>query len=163
MALCVKCKAFAVYGAVLSLSGQNLTGDQPSSCSISDWYAHLKDVHESSGSCDLCAIVMKGWREHRPAIIEWNLQNAAFNPETPPEDLYDDVATIGAYRDGLVEVEVVRNDRPDDGRHKVQFLLNIGCRASVSASWDAHDPLYARFRIADPGSSLCRILRELCH
>jgi hypothetical protein len=95
---------------------------------------------------------MKGWREYRPEIIKSNLQNASFNPEVPPEDLYDDVAVIGLYRDGEVEAEVERINRPDDGRHKVQFLLKINCRSSVRSSSDAHDPLCARFRIADTGS-----------
>ncbi|KAM0248817.1 hypothetical protein ACHAQJ_009328 [Trichoderma viride] len=105
---------------------------------------------------------MKGWREYRLEIIKSNLQNASFDPEDPPEDLYDDVATIGPYRNGEVEVEVERINRPDDGRHKVQFLLTINCHVRVRSSWDAHSQLCARYRIADPGSYLRRMYYVGC-
>ncbi|KAL7955547.1 heterokaryon incompatibility domain-containing protein [Trichoderma compactum] len=154
MALCDKCMAFGVYDAILGLSGHDSNGGQlSSSCSISNWHVHLKDIHGSSSSCNLCAIVVKGWREYRPEVIKSDLQNAAFPQEDLPEDLYDDIATIDAYLDGEVGVEVERINRSDDGRHKVQFILTIRCHVGVRTSSDGHGALCARFRIADAGSN----------
>ncbi|KAL6814919.1 heterokaryon incompatibility domain-containing protein [Trichoderma sp. SZMC 28015] len=153
MALCDKCKAFGVYGAVVSLSGHDSNEDEPPSCSVSNWHAQLKDIHESSSSCNLCAIVMKGWREYRPELIKSDLQNASFPLEDPPEDLYDDIATIDAYLNGRVEVEIKRINRSDDGRHKVQFIMTISCNVGVRTSSDGHGALCARFRIADTDSN----------
>ncbi|KAH0526031.1 hypothetical protein TsFJ059_009413 [Trichoderma semiorbis] len=143
MSLCDKCKAFGVYSAILGLSDHDSNGDELSSCSISNWHARLKDIHESSGSCNLCAIVMKGWREYRPEIIKSDLQNASFPLDNPPEDLYDDIATIDAYLHGEVDVQVERINRSDDGRHKVQFILTIRCSVGVRSSSDGHDALYS--------------------
>lgn len=157
MALCDKCKVFDVYDAILGLSDHDSNGDQPSSCSISNWHAYLKDIHESSSTCNLCAIVMKGWREYRPELIKSDLQNASFPLEYPPEDLYDDIATIDAYLNGEVGVEVERINRSDDGRHKVQFILTISCNVGARTSSDGHGALCARFRVADTGSYLRRM------
>ncbi|KAL6692998.1 heterokaryon incompatibility domain-containing protein [Trichoderma pleuroticola] len=154
MALCDKCKAFGVYDAILGLSGHGSNGDQLSSCSISNWHAHFKNIHEFSGSCNLCALVMKGWREYRLESIKGDLQNASFPLDDPPKDLYDDIAAIGAYLDGKVEVEVERINRLDDGRHKMQFILTIRSHVSgVRSSGDGHGSLCARFRIADTDSN----------
>ncbi|KAL6802721.1 heterokaryon incompatibility domain-containing protein [Trichoderma sp. SZMC 28013] len=153
MALCDKCKVFDVYDAILGLSDHDSNGDQPSSCSISNWHAYLKDIHESSSTCNLCAIVMKGWREYRPELIKSDLQNASFPLEYPPEDLYDDIATIDAYLNGEVGVEVERINRSDDGRHKVQFILTISCNVGARTSSDGHGALCARFRVADTDSN----------
>lgn len=98
---------------------------------------------------------MKGWREYRPELIKSDLQNASFPLEYPPEDLYDDIATIGAYLNGGVEVEVERINRSDDGRHKIQFIMRITCNVGVRTSSDGHGALCARLRIADTGSYLC--------
>lgn len=160
MALCHKCKAFDVYGAILGLSGLDSNEDEPPSCPISNWHDHLKDIHESSRNCNLCAIVMKGWREYRPELIKSDLQNASFPLEDPPEDLYDDIAAIGAYLNGGVEVQVERINRSDDGRHKVQFIMTIWCSVGVRTSSDGHGALRARFRVADTGSYLRRMYYE---
>ncbi|PKK52246.1 hypothetical protein CI102_2356 [Trichoderma harzianum] len=152
MALCDKCKAFGVYGAILGLSSHDSIADQLPSCSIGNWHPHLKDIYESSGSCNLCAIVMKGWREYRPELIK----------KDPPEDLYDDIATIDAYLNGEVQVEVERINRSDDGRHKVQFVMTISCSVGVRTSSDGHGALCARFRIADTGPYLHQMCYEGC-
>ncbi|KAJ4854357.1 heterokaryon incompatibility protein (HET) domain-containing protein [Trichoderma breve] len=96
---------------------------------------------------------MKGWREYRPELIKSDLQNASFPLEDPPEDLYDDIATIDAYLNGGVEVEVERINRSDDGRHKVQFILTVRCHVGIRTSSDGHGALCARFRIADTSSN----------
>ncbi|PTB49084.1 hypothetical protein M431DRAFT_20799 [Trichoderma harzianum CBS 226.95] len=82
-----------------------------------------------------------------------SLRNASFPLEDPPEDLYDDIATIDAYLNGEVQVEVERINRSDDGRHKVQFVMTISCSVGVRTSSDGHGALCARFRIADTDSN----------
>lgn len=115
MALCDKCKSLPVYKALRSLQTESSGESQSPSCSISDWHASLRDIHQASARCNFCALVIKGWRQYRPVIVQSSLTSGDMNPDDSPRDLYDDILTIGPYQCGCIEVDACRNNSDYEG------------------------------------------------
>jgi hypothetical protein len=154
MTLCEKCNNLGISDALHNVQANISDGNAPplSPLSIGNWHACLHDINQTSGSCDLCALVMKGWRQHRPVIVQSSLVSGDIPPDDQPSDLYDDILAISQYRGGCIEVEFRCNSSDHDGDQQVQSFLEIRCRPTSRTSWDACGELSALFRIASGGS-----------
>lgn len=164
MVLCDKCSALgadisnALHG--LEANSSDAADHVPSPWSISDWHDCLQDIYRASSRCSVCALAVKGWRQHRPVIVQSSLMSGDIPPDDQPPDLHDDVLDIRSYQNGWIEVEVQRNSSGTDGDRKVQFFLEIKCRPKSRASWDACDELISLFRMASENGLFTGIRRE---
>lgn len=155
--LCEKCQNLAIYDAIQRiLAGEADASDDGTSILLEDWHESMSIIHELSGTCSLCALVIKAWRLERPIVVQERLRSGDIPPSMMPEDLDYDVVDVEPYKTGKVSVSIQRyTDRANDGRHSVEFFLNVAIEVAGSrTSWDTYEKLEASFRVSN-GDGKC--------
>ncbi|KAI5867452.1 heterokaryon incompatibility protein-domain-containing protein [Durotheca rogersii] len=153
MSLCLTCSSLDLAGVLrraLVASARTEEEDSGDEVEIKGWHSHGRDVFNSAADCQLCGLISRGWRSSRLKVIEQNFSEATFDPETPPEDLHDDIGDIDAYCDGQVDVQITKRRRFSSEGEKLSFILTVSCNPTSSGSWEVHDGLEAECRITHP-------------
>ena len=148
MAFCEFCQKLNVYAGVCALQL-----DSADESYIDNWHNRLEDVDKSSKNCDLCALVMKGWREHRTVVVEERVHSGELDMDPPPDDLYNDILNIQNYRSSNVSVLVKEftdiEGFGDNGLLKRHLFLRalLDVSGQMVTSGDHTNSLQAAFRI----------------
>ncbi|KAI4864850.1 heterokaryon incompatibility protein-domain-containing protein [Hypoxylon rubiginosum] len=150
MSLCSKCSSLDVATALRQAQATPSDGQQIFRAEVKTggWYSRTRDVFASASTCQLCRLVVRGWRDWRPRLISIATGNADFDPKDPPSDLYAAIEDI--YKDAKVEVGVVKRYRFHSEGQKWSFILRISCSFGYQASYEVHGELVARFRVTYP-------------
>ncbi|KAI8633306.1 HET-domain-containing protein [Xylariaceae sp. FL1651] len=155
--LCDRCRSLDLQAAL----GQLQTGppdSAPAEIDLSakshpnnEWYGKLRDIGSSSLHCALCALIMKGWRASRVAMIEENIKSAQVNSDNLPADFAKDILEIDCYGDDDATVRLELSSRQndgDDGRgHRKATFLKVTCSPRSISSFESNYPLVAEFRV----------------
>ena len=163
MPLCEGCRHLEIHAALSTLRGGPSSTEheerssshpgpgEPITVPIDNWHQRLQHVEESSHTCGLCALIMKGWRRHRPVVVESVLQSGDMPTNPLPRDLYDEILLLQPYR--TAEIVLLVEQGPDVeglnlGHHaKSQFFLRVELHPTNQASYDHCVDLAAVFRI----------------
>lgn len=93
-------------------------------------------------------MVVRGWRDWRPQVIDLAISYADFNPNNPPKDLYSNIEEI--YGEQKVAVGIAKIHRFHEEGQKWSYILRISCHFGSRGSWEVHGELVADFRITCP-------------
>ncbi|XXH05935.1 hypothetical protein Hte_012378 [Hypoxylon texense] len=150
MPLCSKCLSLDVPGALRRAQDAPSDGQQifRAEVELGGWHSQTRDVFTSASTCQLCRLVVRGWRDWRPQLISLAFSNADFDPKNPPSDLNADIEDI--YAETKVDIGIVKRYRFHSEGQKWSFLLRISCNFGRRASFEVHDELVAEFRITYP-------------
>ncbi|KAI1771726.1 heterokaryon incompatibility protein-domain-containing protein [Hypoxylon cercidicola] len=147
MPLCSACLDLDVAGALLRVkdapsSGQHRVTEE---AKVGGWYSRACDVFESAPACQLCRLIVHGWRDWRLQLISLGFSNADFDPRNPPEDLYATIEDI--YYESKVDVGIYKTYRFHGEGQKYGFILRISCSFGRHASFEVHSELVAELRV----------------
>ncbi len=147
--LCGPCSSIDILGRIKTVIAPE--DSEPDPVTFDAWHKTLDAVHESAKSCELCALVLQGWRESREVAVETELREGMV---PSPEDLPADIMDVDLYRQsggGEVGLDVGRRAREtQDGRkaHDSFFLVAKCHVTGTRFSGDANDDLVAELRLA---------------
>ena len=122
---------------------------------INDWHANLLTVGDASRSCELCTLVMKGWREDRKEVVKERL--ASGDLFTVPEDIHDDILDIEKYRLASVSLWVEKVAQIEgfgeleNNKSRALAFVCVALHGAFKASFDHTCNLMATFRITTSG------------
>ena len=147
--LCGPCSSIDVLGRIKAVIAPG--NSEPDPVTFDAWHKTLDAVHEAAKSCELCALVLQGWRESRELAVETGVREGMI---PSPEDLPSDIMDVEKYRQaggGGVGLDVGRRARETlDGRkaHDSFFLVATCKVTGTRSSGDANDDLEAELRLA---------------
>ncbi|KAI0169812.1 heterokaryon incompatibility protein-domain-containing protein [Hypoxylon sp. FL1284] len=150
MSLCSACSSLDPSGALRQAQAARTTEQQSykDQVQVEGWYSQARDVFISASACQLCRLVVRGWKAWRPRLVQLAIMNADFDSKNPPGDLYDHIEDI--YSNTEVHVGVSKRRRFCSGGQKYSFILTVSCHFAFNISTYVHDKLVAEFRITHP-------------